>query len=77
MINFKDEEKQILNNLQQKFLELLKISKGQNEKFNEITNKCFKEYIDIGLIKEINEILEQIEKMFNEESKKKIIYEIY
>ena len=72
IISFKDKEKEILKNLQKKFLHFLDISKGQNEKFNEITNKYFKEYIDIGLINEIKEILDKIEKLFNEKTKKNL-----
>ena len=72
MINFKDKENKILKNIYNKFKKFLKESKGQSEKFNEITNKYFEQYLDIGLIKEIKEILEQIETIFDKERKKKL-----
>ena len=77
-VDFKDKNFGYLNNIQKKFLELFIKSKGQNEKCFSITNKYLKEMIEIEdknktekilseIYDKIEEILNEIEKIFQPE----------
>ena len=77
LVDFKEKNNEILNKVQEKFIQLLKDCMGKNKNIEEYIRTYVLLILNIGRKKEVKEVLNEVNRIINPEDSKKILMHIF